>query len=102
VDFDPIEGLRGAVHRKTLRGEIYEADQRITLDEALTMYTRGSAEVAGCLGERGTLAPGKRADLVVMNGPLTEPSDLEDIQVVATVVGGELLFGQLGAAVGRI
>jgi predicted amidohydrolase YtcJ len=92
--FDPLDGIRSAIGRRTARGHVYEPDQRIELDDALAMYTRVAAEVCGCLAECGTLEPGKRADLVVLDGPLG-PGTLAAARVRATIIGGELVFGAL-------
>ncbi|MBI5515066.1 MAG: amidohydrolase [Deltaproteobacteria bacterium] len=92
--FDPLDGVRTAVSRKTTRGDVYEPDQRVTLFEALTLYTRSAAEVCGCLGETGTLEVGKRADLVVLDRHLDEGS-LSEARVRATVLGGSLAHGTL-------
>jgi predicted amidohydrolase YtcJ len=90
--FNPLEGLRAAVSRRTARGHVYEADQRVSLDEAIAMYTRTAAEVSG-FDDRGTLAAGKRADLVVLDRALASDDDLERVHVHATVLGGALVFG---------
>lgn len=95
--FDPLEGLRAAVTRRTRRVHAYEPDQRVTLDEALAMYTRVAAQVSGCADRCGTLATGKRADLVVIDRRLARDTDLEDARVRATVIGGALAFGALAA-----
>ena len=93
---DPLDGIRGAVLRRTVRGAVREPDQRIELFEALALYTRKAAEVCGCLDRCGTLEVGKRADLVVLEGPLGHAGQLEGARVRATVVGGEVVFGLPG------
>lgn len=81
--FDPLVGIRAAVSRRNARGVVVDPEERITLDEAITMYTRRAAEVLGVGAETGTLTAGKRADVVVVEG-------LEDAapRVVQTFVGG--------------
>lgn len=98
VDFNPLAGVRSPVTRETARGRVYEPDQRIELAEALAMYTRTAAEVCGCLDRYGTIAPGKRADLVVLDGALTSAAALDDLQVRATFIGGRLRYGEPGSA----
>ncbi len=66
--FDPLAGIRSALTRRTHRGDVINPDERITFDEALAMYTRNAARVLGCIDETGTLAVGKRADIVVLDG----------------------------------
>ncbi len=86
---DPLDGIRGAVFRKTTRGAILEEDQCIDLDRAVEMYTRGAAEVVGSAATRGSLEPGKRADLVVLDRPL-DTSTLGEVRVQATVLEGRV------------
>lgn len=92
--FDPLAAIVAAVTRKTARGEVYEADQRIEIDEAIALYTSSAAEVTGCLAEVGTLSLGKRADLVVIDGSVATLEGLEAAKVRATVIGGEIVYGQ--------
>ena len=95
--FDPLDGVRSAMSRKTLRGHVYEGDQCVSLDEALAMYTRTAAEVCGEGATRGTLEVGKRADFVVVRGSLRRAEELETARVVATALGGEVVFGSLAS-----
>lgn len=93
--FAPLDGVRAAVTRRTTRGCVFEPDQRIALDEALAIYTRGAAAACGLLDRCGTLAPGKRADLVVLDGPLREAVHLDSARVRATIIDGKLVTGSL-------
>lgn len=95
--FDPLDGIRSAIHRRTRLGEIHEPDQRVALDEALLMYTRTAAEVSGCGDRVGTLSVGKRADIVILDRTLDERS-LDQARVRATVIGGKVVFGALGVS----
>lgn len=80
----PLYGLRGAVSPP------HEA-QRIPVEEALRAYTTGAAFSLFAEDELGEIAPGKRADLVVLSAdPRTTP--LEEIRVEMTFVGGERVF----------
>jgi predicted amidohydrolase YtcJ len=66
--FDPLVGIRAAISRKNAYGMVVDDEERLTLDEAVAMYTRDAAEVLGCLDETGALSVGKRADVVVIDG----------------------------------
>lgn len=96
---DPLLGVYAAVTRSTLDGahpEGWIPDQRVSVSEALAGYTRDAAR-AGFAEERvGRLAPGMLADLVILDrSPFAvEPSELEDLQVVMTVVGGRTVFAR--------
>lgn len=92
--FDPLDGVRAAVSRRNARGEVIEPEQRITLDEALALYTRSAAAVSGGRGRCGVLTPGARADLAVLSGPLRVASDLDGLTVRETVLAGEVAFSR--------
>ena len=93
--FEPLDGIRSAVFRRTSFGQVRGADQCIDVDEAIVSYTRVAAEVSGCADRTGTLERGKRADIVVLGGPLASGADLDAARVSCTIVGGELAFGSL-------
>lgn len=90
--YDPLDGVRAAVRRRNARGRVTEPDERVTLDEALALYTRGAAEASGCADRCGTLEPGKRADLVVFVAPIARDGDLDGARVARTVLGGEVVY----------
>ena len=78
---DPIIGWRNAVTRLGEDGHLFCAAERLDPLTALRCYTSGSA-YAGFDESTGTLAPGKRADFVVLSHP-PEQIAQEDMQVVA-------------------
>ena len=93
----PLEGLYAAVTRRTLDGATpggWVPEQKITLDEALTAYTRGSARAGFAENELGTLEPGRLADLTVIDRNLFEiaPEEIREASVLATIVGGRVVF----------
>lgn len=68
-------------------------EQALSAEEALALFTRDAARLQFEEHEKGTLAPGKRADLVVLSGnPLTvAPDAIGALQVLQTVVGGRVV-----------
>jgi predicted amidohydrolase YtcJ len=74
--------------------EGFEPQQAITPLEALALFTRDAARLQFEEHEKGTLAPGKRADLVVATGnPLAcAPDRIADLRVVRTVSAGRVVF----------
>lgn len=78
---DPIVGWRSAVTRVSEDGHLFGADERLEPLTALRCYTVGSA-FASFDESRGTLAPGKRADFVVLSHPPEKITE-EDMKVVA-------------------
>jgi predicted amidohydrolase YtcJ len=97
---NPVYGLYAAVTRQTLNGEPKEGwfpDQRLTIEEAIEAYTRGPAWASFEEDAKGTLTPGKLADVVVFDTNLieagrTKPSALLDAKVLYTIVGGRLVY----------
>lgn len=65
-------------------------EQRIPMAAAIDAYTRGSARVVGRADELGTIAPGKLADLVVLDTNLmtADPERIQGARTLATYVGG--------------
>jgi predicted amidohydrolase YtcJ len=89
----PIEGIYAAVTRRTLddrnpNGWIPE--QKITVEDALRAYTTGAAYAEFAEKEKGMLAPGMLADLVMIDRDLTKiaPETIRAAKIVLTVVGG--------------
>ena len=92
----PLEGIYAAVTRRTLDGAHpggWVPSQKITVDEALRAYTSAGAYAGFDEAERGTLMPGKLADLVLIDRDLTRvpPETIRDARVVLTVVGGRIV-----------
>ena len=72
-------------------------DQLLTREEALRLYTTGSAWLSFAEDRRGTLSAGKQADLAVLDQPfLTMPADqIDRIRADLTLVGGEVVHDRL-------
>jgi predicted amidohydrolase YtcJ len=89
---NPLFGVWCCLKRQTFFGEVIDPEQRITLDEALRMHTIDAAHALGIEGDRGSIAAGKLADLVVLaEDPYEVDVDrLPDIAVERVYVGGEL------------
>jgi predicted amidohydrolase YtcJ len=82
--------MRDAALRRTTGGQVLGEGERLTVPEALALYTTGAAYAAHRDRELGSLRPGKLADFTVLDGnPLTTaPERLTDVKVLATAVGG--------------
>jgi predicted amidohydrolase YtcJ len=94
---DPLLGVYAAVTRRTLDGahpEGWIPRQKLAVSEALTGYTRDAARAGFAEARVGRLAPGLLADLVVIDrSPFeVEPSELKDLQIEMTVVGGQTVY----------
>ena len=94
--FAPLWGIHCAVNRPRAHGDDapFLPDQRLTVREAVALYTTGPAALSGSERDLGTLEPGKLADLVVLDRDLfTVPEkEIRDVRVVMTMVGGRLTF----------
>ena len=93
----PLEGIYAAVTRRTLddrHPDGWVPEQRISVEEALTAYTRGAAYGSFDERDRGTIATGMLADLTVLDRDLrTIPApEIRDAKVIRTIVGGKTVF----------
>jgi predicted amidohydrolase YtcJ len=94
---NPLLGLQAAVTRETWDGSHpggWIPKEKLTLDEALRAFTWGSAYAEFSEHEKGTLAPGMLADLVVLTKDLwqLDPHELKSATVALTVMGGGIVF----------
>jgi hypothetical protein len=87
---DPFVALWSVVAREGFSGSVIGPRQRLTVNQALRQLTVGGAVVIGRERELGSLAPGKLADLVVLNdNPLSMPvARIPEIRIRLTMVGG--------------
>jgi predicted amidohydrolase YtcJ len=93
-DDDPLLGIQAAVERRDPTGATIAPEQAITVAQALYAYTMGGARASGDASNRGSLTPGKWADLVVLDrNPLeVDPEALTEVRVDATFIGGEPVY----------
>lgn len=94
--YEPLLALQSCVTRRGWDGVVVGGAQRITVVEALGLYTTGSAYASGEQGRKGRLAPGYLADFVVLGeDPLeADPGSLGSVEVRATYVGGRRVWGR--------
>jgi hypothetical protein len=96
---DPLAGIYAAVTRSTLDGanpDGWVPEQKITVEEALSAYTRANAWAAYLDDVLGTIDVGKYADLVVLAQDIRtiDPASLAGVRVDLTMVGGEIVYGR--------
>ena len=91
---NPLVGLYGAVSRMSETGKSVVPSERIPIIEALQMYTIYAADVSFEEKTKGSIAPGKLADLVVLNEDPTQvaPKELRNLQVEMTILDGEIVW----------
>lgn len=97
VALDPMLNVHDMVHRETHTGYVFSPQERITVEQALHAYTVNSAYTSFEEEEKGRLTHGMLADLVVLSEDpyAVDPRGLREIVPTATVVGGELCWGDL-------
>ncbi|HYM42425.1 MAG TPA: amidohydrolase [Steroidobacteraceae bacterium] len=94
---DPLLGLYAAVTRATLDGRNPQGwipQQKITLAEAVEAYTLGSAFAEFQEQEKGSITPGKLADMVLLSDDIfsIRPEAIRDVKVETTIVGGRIVY----------
>jgi hypothetical protein len=92
--FAPLMGIQGMVTRTGWNGETWGANQRISVDDALRVYTWNGAYNSHEENLKGSIAVGKLADFVMLSDdPHTVAQDkIKDIEVVRTVTGGRTTY----------
>ncbi len=81
----PVYGLEGAVEHPN-------AEQRISIHEAVRAYTLNSAYASFDEEAKGSLVPGKLADMAVLLGSSFQSGRVGEIQVLLTIVNGEIVY----------
>jgi predicted amidohydrolase YtcJ len=93
-DVDPIASYYASVSRKLANGTVFYADQRMSRMEALKSYTINGAYAGFDEENRGSLKPGKYADITVLSKDILRiPEDqIPTAKVAYTIVGGKVLY----------
>jgi predicted amidohydrolase YtcJ len=91
---DPIHGIYTAVTRRSNSGNIIGAGQRITVQEAIKAYTWNGAYASFEEHVKGSIEPGKLADLVILNGSILtcELDRLRELKVECTILDGKIEY----------
>ena len=97
VPYPPLWTIYHFITRDTISGGVLGADQKISREQALRLATINNAWLNMEERFKGSIEPGKFADLVILNeDPLTCPEPrLRDAKVLMTMVGGKIVAGQL-------
>ncbi len=94
---NPILALYAAVTRATLDGKNPDGwvpEEKITLPEALVAYTMGSAFAEFQEHVKGSITPGKLADMVILSDNIFDlkPEAIRNVKVATTIVGGKVVY----------
>jgi predicted amidohydrolase YtcJ len=102
---NPLLGVYAAVTRATLDGKNpngWFPEQKLTVAEAIEAYTMGSAYAEFQEKEKGSITPGKLADMVLLSHDIFNivPTKIRDTRVLKTIVGGKLVWDTSAQAQG--
>jgi predicted amidohydrolase YtcJ len=94
---EPLMGIYAAATRRTLDGRHpagWVPEQKITVAEAIRAYTMGSAWASFEEKEKGSIEPGKLADMAVISDDILtiDPVEIEKARVVMTVFDGRVVY----------
>jgi predicted amidohydrolase YtcJ len=94
VPVDPFLSMWWMTTRQVLKGYVLGKEHAITAKEALQLYTINNARIQGVEQERGSIEPGKLADIAVLSqNILSVPADaIRETKVHLTVVGGRIVY----------
>ena len=97
-DVDPILSFYGAVSRRTKEGVVFVPEQRVTREEALRAYTLNNAYAAFEEQEKGSLSPGKLADIAVLSRDILAipEEEIPSARVDLTILGGTVRMTRPG------
>jgi predicted amidohydrolase YtcJ len=92
--FEPLMAIQSMVTRTDYNGNVWGPNQKVTVDEALTIATINGAWASHEEAVKGSIAAGKYADFVMLEKDPhdVEPSTIKDIKVVKTFVGGKTKY----------
>jgi predicted amidohydrolase YtcJ len=94
---NPLEGIKAAVTRQTLDGKHpngWNPEQKLTVDEAVRAFTVGSAYAEFAEKVKGSITPGKLADLVLLDRDIYQinPAEIDEARVLVTVMDGQVVW----------
>ena len=101
IPYNPFWSIYHFITRDTISDGVYGPQERITREEALRVYTINNARLTFEESLKGSLEPGKLADLVVLSADyLTVPEKaIESLKPVATMVGGRFVYTDPAAGI---
>lgn len=91
---DTLPGYYALVTRKQKNGDVFYGEQKMTREEALRSYTLSGAYAAFEEPIKGSLTPGKLADITVLSADITKvpEEDIQRAEVLYTIVGGKVRY----------
>jgi predicted amidohydrolase YtcJ len=101
---DPLLRIQDMVTRTSSQGVAIGANQRVSVDEAIKVWTLDGAYASFEENSKGSITPGKLADFVVLQKDPRQvpPNEIKDIVIEATYLGGQKVYTALPNAVAMI
>jgi len=92
--FQPLLGIKACVTERTVSGADFALEERISVEQAIALYTRAGAYASFEEDLKGTITPGKLADFAVLGADprAVDPETLDRTPVRATIRGGEIVY----------
>lgn len=92
--FEPLMAIQSMVTRKDFKGRVWGPNQRITVSQAMKVCTVNGAYASMEENIKGSIGPGKLADLVMLAADPhdTAVDEIKNIPVLRTIVGGKTVF----------
>ena len=95
---NPLLSVYAAVTRRTLDGQHaggWIPEQKISVAEAVSAYTLGSAYAEFQENDKGLIAAGRLADLVILSRDIftIDPAEIENVKVLMTIMDGQIVYG---------
>jgi len=90
----PMVGLYAAITRKGSDGKVFGYDEAVSRQEAIRLYTVEAARLAWDEQKKGSIEPGKFADMIVLDHDLLSipAQQILETKVKLTMVGGKIVF----------
>ena len=97
---NPMLTVYAAATRATLDGKNpngWFPEQKLTVEETVQAYTMGSAYAEFQEKEKGSISPGKLADMVLLSDNIfsTDPTKIRDVKALVTIVGGRIVWDRI-------
>ena len=94
IPYNPFWAMYHFITRDTISDGVYGPSERITREEALRVYTINNARLTFEENQKGSIEPGKLADLVLLSADyLTVPeAQLQSLKALGTMVGGRFVY----------
>tara|TARA_B100000029_G_scaffold25505_2_gene25121 strand:- start:5417 stop:5806 length:390 start_codon:yes stop_codon:yes gene_type:complete len=92
--FEPLLGIQSCVTRTDSSGKTWGPEQKISVEDALKLYTLNGAYASFEENIKGSITEGKLADLVILDKDpnAVDPHTIKDITVERTIVGGNTVY----------